>query len=108
MAEKTYVFGHIDDKWGRSVAKEVRPISTVILDDRIKERASCFGLSNYAVTLSVGDGCLKTLFAELPGLRNILLEDVDVVKVARGHALSVYSSRQSSAKSSNSSWPPPT
>ena len=37
-------------------------------------------MNNYAVTLSVGDGCLKTFFAELPGLRIILLEDVYVVK----------------------------
>jgi len=42
--------------------------------------AGYFGLNIYAVTLSVGDGCLKTLFAELPGPGIILLEDVDVVK----------------------------
>jgi hypothetical protein len=42
--------------------------------------AGYFSLNIYAVTLSVNDGCLKTLFAKLYKLGIILLEDVDVVK----------------------------
>ena len=38
MANKTSIFNHIGDKWQQPVVKDVRPISTVVLDEQAKER----------------------------------------------------------------------
>ncbi|EDN04061.1 predicted protein [Histoplasma mississippiense (nom. inval.)] len=79
------IFEHHDGEWRKAKARDIRPISTVIMDEGEKT-ALLKDIEDFLDERARGcidDSRLNSLFAQLPPHCVILLEDIDAASTAR-------------------------